>query len=288
MPLGGVGDLKGEPFGEDVDIESGLGDVDPHGVVYGVVQEHGEVPTLRMRARPWLAAGTAQAAVRARSTRPATIRLLPGLGGPWWHGSVAGRRRGGDFAPLSLHPGGRLHVAGSPARIQHTRWPKGRMRVLGSQGQRPRAGGRSAAEAPHPPLGAPSPGGGGKWNQELQGGHRDLRRPATARRGRRGTPPGPATRRRGGPGGTTGRSGRGSRCRRWRRLGGLAEDRVGVEDQLDAPVQAEGGGLLPHDRAEPAAVGDGAVEIPGAGGAPSAARAKPSRARAGRVSSTRR
>jgi len=78
-----------------------------------------------MRARPRLAAGAAQAAVRADSTTPATIRLLHGLGGPGWHRSVAGSRRGGDLAPLDLRPAGRSYGTERSARIQHTRWPAG-------------------------------------------------------------------------------------------------------------------------------------------------------------------
>jgi hypothetical protein len=57
---------------------------------------------LRMRARRQRKAATALAAVRAVSTKPATIMLCDGLGGPRRNRSVAGRRGAGCYATRLL------------------------------------------------------------------------------------------------------------------------------------------------------------------------------------------
>jgi hypothetical protein len=63
---------------------------------------HGMLPVLQMRARRGWRPAAALAAVRAVSTKPATIMLCGGLGGPERYRSVAGRRGAGCYATRCL------------------------------------------------------------------------------------------------------------------------------------------------------------------------------------------
>lgn len=63
---------------------------------------HGMLPVLQMRARRRWSPATALAAVRAVSTKPATITLCVGLGRPGHDRSVAGRRGAGCSATRCL------------------------------------------------------------------------------------------------------------------------------------------------------------------------------------------
>jgi len=95
-----------------MDVEAVLRDIDPNELV--IPMRHKKVPSLLMRTR--VAGATAvQAAVRASMTRPATITLCYGLGGPKVDRSIAGLRAPGDRD-------GRINVAARHWRGQDTRF----------------------------------------------------------------------------------------------------------------------------------------------------------------------
>jgi hypothetical protein len=101
--------------GQLMDIELMLGNIDADDVWRGVLLHagawHGTFPVLRMRAPAIALAVRALAAVRASSTRPATIMLRDGLGRPRHDRSVAGRRERACFATLrSLSHGDLQHT----------------------------------------------------------------------------------------------------------------------------------------------------------------------------------
>ena len=92
-------------IGKDAGFECALGDIDTDERSNRSI--HGIVPVLQMRTRLGRRPATVPAAVRARSTKPATITLCDGLGRPRHTRSVAGRSGKTCFATLrsSFHCG---------------------------------------------------------------------------------------------------------------------------------------------------------------------------------------
>ncbi len=90
-----VGEALPTIVGKQAQIERPLGDIDTSEESNGTV--HGVIPVLQMRARR---RASALAAVRACSTRPATITLSDGLNGPRHDRSVASRWWKACFATL--------------------------------------------------------------------------------------------------------------------------------------------------------------------------------------------
>jgi hypothetical protein len=92
-------------IGKDASLESVLGDINPD--ERSDRSLHGIVPVLQMRTRLGRRPATVPAAVRARSTRPATIMLCDGLRRPRHVRSAAGRSGKTCFATLrsSFHCG---------------------------------------------------------------------------------------------------------------------------------------------------------------------------------------